>query len=128
MKPVLRNKDKGNFFERYIKSFGHALNGLWYATKNEHNMVIILLAVVVTTIGGFYYNINKYEWLFCIMAYGTVISTEMLNTSIEAVVDLVTIEYHPLAKIAKDTVSAATLVFCLTALVGAIVIFIPKIF
>lgn len=128
MKQVLRNKDKGNFLERYIKSFIHALNGFWYALIHEHNMIIIVLAIVVTTCAGFYYDIDKYEWLFCIMSFGTVTACEMLNTAMEAVVDLVTTKYHPLAKIAKDTVSTATLIFSITALIGALIIFVPKIF
>lgn len=128
MKQVLRNKDNGNFLQRYIKSFIHALNGFWYALIHEHNTIIILAAIVVTTIGGFYYKISAYEWLFCIMSFGVVLATEMINTAIEAIVDLITIKYHPLAKVAKDTASAATLVFCLIAFIGAIIIFIPKMF
>ena len=52
----------------------------------------------------------------------------MINTSIEAVVDLETMKIHPLAKIAKDTASSATLIFSITAFVGAVVIFVPKMF
>ena len=51
----------------------------------------------------------------------------MMNSAVEATVDLVTTEIHPLAKIAKDTASSATLVLCITALIGGIVIFLPKI-
>ncbi|HPF83035.1 MAG TPA: diacylglycerol kinase family protein [Bacilli bacterium] len=128
MKQISRNKDKGNFLERYIKSFIHAISGFWYALVYEHNMIIIVPAIIVTSGLGLYYHIDKYEWLFCILCFGAVMATEMLNTAIEALVDLVTTEYHPLAKIAKDTVSTATLVFCVTAFVGALIIFVPKIF
>lgn len=127
MKQILRNKDKGNFFEKYIKSFFHALSGIWYAIKYEHNMIIIFLAMITTTIAGVYFNISNYEWLFCILVMGLVAGTEMINTAIEAVVDLETMKIHPLAKIAKDAASSATLLFCLTALIGALVIFVPKI-
>ena len=128
MKQVSRNKDKGNFLVRYAKSFGHALSGFWYALTHEHNMIIIVTAIIVTTCAGFYYDINNYEWLFCIMAFGTVMATEMLNTAVEALVDLVTTKYHPLAKIAKDACSTATLIFCIVAFIVAIIIFGPKIF
>ena len=53
---------------------------------------------------------------------------EMINTSIEATIDLVTNQIHPLAKIAKDTASSATLVLCIVSLIGGCIIFIPKIF
>ena len=61
------------------------------------------------------------------MSIGMVSATEMINTSIEAVVDLETQKYHPLAKIAKDTASSATLIFSITAFIGALIIFLPKI-
>lgn len=127
MKRVLRNKDKGNFLVRYIKSFFHALDGIRYAIIYEHNMIIIVLAIIVVTIAGFYFNLSDYEWLFCIIMFGMVSGSEMINTAIEAVVDLETIKEHPLAKIAKDTASSATLLFSITAFIGALVIFIPKI-
>ena len=127
MQKISRNKDTGNFLVRYIKSFCHALNGIVYAFIHEHNIIIILLAVIVTTSFGFYFNISTNEWLFCILSFGLVSATEMINTSIEAVVDMVSTEYHPLAKIAKDTASSATLIFCITSFIGAVIIFTPYI-
>ena len=52
---------------------------------------------------------------------------EMINSAVEAIVDLITTDYHELARIAKDTASAATLFLCIVALVGGLVIFLPKI-
>ena len=127
MKRILRNKDAGNFFVRYYKSFCHALSGIWYALKCEHNMIIIFVAAIVVVTAGLFLNLSAYEWLFCIMSIGMVSATEMINTSIEAVVDLETQKYHPLAKIAKDTASSATLIFSITAFIGALIIFLPKI-
>lgn len=127
MKRILRNKDAGNFLVRYYKSFCHALSGIWYALKCEHNMIIIFVAAIVVVTAGLFLNLSAYEWLFCIMSIGMVSATEMINTSIEAVVDLETQKYHPLAKIAKDTASSATLIFSITAFIGALIIFLPKI-
>ena len=123
-----RNKDKGNFIERYIKSFFHACNGLIYGIKYEHNIIIMIIATIVVTIAGFYYNISSSEWLFILFAVGSVTSMEMINSSIEATIDLVTTEIHPLAKIAKDTASTASLILCIVSLIGGCIIFIPKIF
>ncbi len=124
---VLRNKDTGNFFVRYLKSFCHAINGIVYTVLHEHNMIIILLAIFVTTIAGFYFQIKTYEWLFCIASFGAVSASEMINTAIEAAIDLETGKMHPLAKIAKDTASSATLILSVTACIGAILIFTPYI-
>lgn len=123
-----RNKDTGNFIERYWKSFNHAIDGIIYGIRYEHNMIIILLATIVVTVAGFYYQINNYEWLFIITICGLIAACEMINSSIEATIDLITTNYSPLAKIAKDTASAASLILCITALIGGIIIFVPKIF
>lgn len=122
-----RNKDTGTALERYNKSFHHAIDGIIYVTKYEHNMVIIISATILACIFGFIFNISLNEWLFIILICGAISACEMMNSAVEATVDLVTTEIHPLAKIAKDTASSATLVLCITALIGGIVIFLPKI-
>lgn len=127
MKQILRNKDEGSVFERYKKSFFHALDGIVYTIKYEHNMVIIVAAALLTIIAGLLFKISVYEWLFCILIIGLIMAAEFINSSLEAVVDLASPKMHPLAKIAKDTASSATLVLCLVALIGGIIIFIPKI-
>jgi len=126
MKQILRNKDKGTPIERYKKSFKHAVDGIIYTTKHEHNMYIIIPCAILAIIAGFTFNISLTEWLFMILVIGLVIGTEMINTAIEAVVDLKTLEYNPLAKIAKDTASSATLIFSIVAFIGALIMFVPK--
>ena len=123
-----RLKDEGNFLVRYIKSFFHACSGIMYGIKYEHNIIIMIMATIVVVSAGFYYNISASEWLFILFAVGSVTSAEMINSSIEATIDLVTTEIHPLAKIAKDTASASTLILCTVSFIGACIIFIPKIF
>ena len=126
MKQVLRNKDDGTRVERYKKSFLHAIDGIVYATKYEHNMIIIVICMILAIIAGYVFQISTTEWLFMVLVIGLVIGSEMINTAIEAVVDLKTLEYNELAKIAKDTASSATLVFSITAFVGALILFVPK--
>ena len=125
---VKRCKDSGSVLERYKKSFMHALDGIKYAIKNEHNFIIIIIAIIITTICGFIFKINTYEWLFVITVFGLVFGCELLNSAIEAAIDLETTEIHPLAKIAKDCGSGATLIFSIMSFIGALIIFIPKIF
>lgn len=124
---VKRSKDSGNALERYCKSFFHALNGIGYCMKYEHNMIIIALATIVAICLGFLFRINSYEWLFVITICGLVAAVEMINSAIEAAVDLVTVEKNPLAKIAKDTASSASLTLSIVAFIGALIIFLPKI-
>lgn len=124
---IVRNKDTGTPLQRYYKSFFHALDGMSYTLFCEHNMVIILVAAILTIILGFLCQINTAEWLFCLLVIGSISAAEFINTAIEAVVDLVSPDFNKLAKIAKDTASSATLILCMTALIGGILIFIPKI-
>lgn len=124
---VIRNKDSGNALERYKKSFFHAIDGFVYAFKFEHNIIIIVIGAILATLLGFIFKISTVEWLFCILIIGLIMAAELINTAIEAVVDLVTKEMHPLAKIAKDTASTAVLILCITSLIGGIIIFVPKI-
>ncbi len=123
---VIRNKDKGNVIERYIKSFFHAIDGIVYTTLHEHNMIIMILATIVVVVAGFVFSISTSEWLFCVAIIGAVMASEMINTAIEAVVDLVSPEIHPLAKIAKDTAASASLILSIAAFIGALIIFLPK--
>ena len=124
---VVRKKDEGTAIERYEKSFLHAVDGIIYCIKYEHNIIIILIAAILVTICGFIYHITCGEWLFVISMVGGISACEMINSAIEATVDLITTEIHPLAKIAKDTASSATLVLCITSVIGGIIIFLPKI-
>ena len=122
-----RNKEKGNTLERYAKSFIHAIEGFIYCLNVEHNMVIIVTCSIIVTIFGFAFGIKPYEWLFIISMCGAITACEMINSSMEAAIDLTTTEIHPLAKIAKDTASSATLILCITAFIGGCIIFIPKV-
>lgn len=122
-----RNKDTGTALERYWKSFNHAIDGIFYCIKYEHNMIIIILATIVAFTLGFVLKITIPEWLFVIAICASVAASEMINSAVEATVDLVTTATHPLAKIAKDTASSATLILSVAAFIGAIIIYVPKI-
>lgn len=127
MNSELREQIKCHGFKRLINSFKYSFAGIKYAFKYEQSMTIHILIAVIIIILGLVLHISMMEWLFCFMLIGLVTATELINTSIEAVVDLTCPEMHPLAKIAKDTASAAVLVFALTALVSGLIIFLPKI-
>jgi len=126
-KTPIRNKDTGTPLERYWKSFNHAIDGIIYCLKYEHNMIIILFATIAVIICGFEFNISTPEWLFIVFICGAIAACEVINSSIEAIVDLITSDYHELAKIAKDTASSASLILSTTALIGGLIIFLPRI-
>jgi diacylglycerol kinase len=112
---------------RFVKSFGYAFAGLGYAYKSQFNFKVHVIALVVTVTAGWWYKLPAVEWLWVIIASGLVLVTELLNTAIEVLVDLVSPAVHPKARIIKDVAAGAVLVAALTALVIGLVIFIPKI-
>ena len=127
MKKVVRNKDTGNFLVRYWKSFKHAVDGLIYAIENEHNVLIMMLATIIAFVASFVLNVSKVELALVVICIGTVIACEMINSAIEACVDLETTKENELAKIAKDCASGASLVLSVMSLFVAGIVFAPKI-
>lgn len=123
-----RDKQKKKFgFTRLFNAFKYSFDGLKYAYRFEQSMTIHIVTALVVTIVGLFVGLSLMEWLFVLMIMGFVMATELVNTSLEAVVDLITPEYHPLAKIAKDTASAAVLVFSSVAFISGLILFVPKI-
>ncbi len=108
------------------KSFGYAFYGIWTGFRKERNMKIHCLAAVLVTLSGVILKISVTEWLICCLLFGQIMSLELVNTALEAVVDLATEEYHPLAKIAKDTAAGAVLISAIFAAICGIIIFVPK--
>ena len=122
-----RDNQKKRGLKRFFKSFGYSIEGLKYAYKYEQSMTIHLTMVCLVVILGIIVRLSFFEWLICLILFGLVVATELINTAIEAVVDLTCPYKHPLAKIAKDTASAAVFVFAFTSLIAGLIIFVPKI-
>lgn len=112
---------------RYKNSFLNSLAGINYALKYEQNMIIIVVSAILSIIAGFILKISTFEWITILLLISLVAATELINTAIEAVVDLTTTKKHPFAKTAKDCASAAVLVFATIAFVTGLIIFLPKI-
>jgi len=113
---------------KLIKSFGYAYQGLIAAIKDQINLRIHLGVAVMVVIAGFYFRLTTMEWALILIATGLVISLELINTAIENLVDLVTLERKPLAGKIKDIAAAAVLVSSVVALVVGLVIFSKYIF
>lgn len=120
-------KDKKLSIRRLINSFKYAFRGIGHAYKYEQNFKVHSIFIIIVILTSIVLKISKAEWLFIIIIIGLVIATELINTALEALVDLVTSEYKELAKVAKDTASAAVLILALTSVIIGLVIFLPKI-
>ena len=103
-------------------SFGHAYRGMVYAVKTQRNMrfhVVVALGVMVLSV---LVGVSKLELAALVMVIMIVFVTEMFNTAMEFAVDLVTTEYHPLAKLAKDVAAGAVLVSSIGAVLAGYLI------
>lgn len=76
---------------------------------------------------GLVLHLSVTEWCICLVLFGLILSLELVNTAVESVVDLVTEERKPLAKVAKDTAAGAVLISAIMAAIIGCVIFVPKI-
>lgn len=114
--------------KKTAKSFGFAFQGVVYTFKTQWNFRIHVLASILTISLSFYLNISKLEWVTILLCIALVLFAELLNTAIESVVDLISPEYHKLAKIAKDTAAASVLVLAISSFVIGLIIFTPYLF
>lgn len=104
---------------KIARSFSHALAGLWWCIKGERNFRIHLVAVIVVSIFAYLYRLDRGQCVLLTLTVTGVIVAELFNTAMEAAVDLITKEPHPLAKIAKDVAATGVLVAALCAVVCA---------
>ncbi len=112
----------------FFRTFGYAIEGIWSALRTERNLKIHLTLSVIVLFLGLVYSINSIEWMFVLFAIAGVIVLELINTAIERVVDLVTTQYHPLAKQAKDIAAGAVFIYAILSVIIGLIIFFPKIF
>lgn len=109
------------------KSFRYAFSGIYTLIKNEHNARIHLCVTIGVLFSGFFFELSAAEWINFIFAIGLVFSAEAFNSAIEYLSDLVSPEYHPLVKKAKDVAAAAVLLTAIAAALIGLIIFVPKI-
>lgn len=122
-----QRKNKKLGIKRFFNSIKYTWDGLKYAYRNEQSLIIHGVGTLIIIIFGIIFQIRFIEWAILIIASVVVMAIELLNTAIEATVDLVTDKFHPLAKIAKDCGSAAGGVSGIMLAIIAIFIFTPYI-
>ncbi|HET7098675.1 MAG TPA: diacylglycerol kinase family protein [Patescibacteria group bacterium] len=109
------------------KSFKFAFEGLKVAILEGRNFRIQLFFAILAVILGVIYKISSADWLGIFLIVNLVLILELINTSLESIVDLVSPEIHDKAKIAKDVAAAAVLIASVTSILIGIFIFLPKI-
>lgn len=106
-------------------SFTAAVDGVVYTVRTQRNAWIELAAALVVVAAGIWLRIRPLEWAVLAITVGVILALEAVNSAVEAVVDLVSPDYHDLARIAKDCAAGAMVFAVLGALGVAAAIFGP---
>ncbi len=106
-----------------LRSFGYAGAGIVQLLRRQRNAQIHLVITLAACIAAWVWRLSRIEWLVLIVTIALVIGMEALNTAIEAVVDLASPRYHPLAKQAKDVAAGAVLLVAICAVAVGILLF-----
>jgi diacylglycerol kinase (ATP) len=112
--------------KKLIRSFGYAFKGVAYATTTQLNFRIHLAATVLAILAGYLLHISTNEWLWVALSIALVLVTEIFNTMIESLTDLVSPGYNEKAGHIKDMSAGAVVIAALFAFITAIIIFLPK--
>lgn len=109
-----------------IESFDYALRGLVYAIKTQRNMRIHMFIAILVIIVSLFLNLTRIELMAIIFAIALVLITELRNTASELMVNLITEQQHPLAKIIKDMSAGEVLFSSICAAVVGYLVFVRK--
>jgi len=109
-----------------LESFNYAFQGLIYVFRYQRNMRVHVSIAILVLLGSLFFDLTRMELVAVLFAITLVLMAEMLNTAIEAAVDLVTSSFDPKAKVAKDVAAGAVLVAAINSLIVAYFVFADK--
>jgi diacylglycerol kinase len=119
------SRSRRGFLHSRARSFGYAFAGLRYALGQPNFRIQILIGVAALILAAVI-RVQSAEWLALILVSVAVLLMEMLNTAIEALVDLASPDYHPLARTVKDVTAGAVLLAALAAVIVGVYVFGPR--
>lgn len=110
-----------------LQSFGYAFEGISHALKYNQNLRIHFAIGIVVVIASLIMHVNPFEMGILGIIILLVISAEMINSSIEEMVDLISIEHSKEAKIAKDVAAGTVMLTAISSVIVGFLIFFPYI-
>ncbi|WP_313756366.1 diacylglycerol kinase [Tissierella sp.] len=109
-----------------IDSFNYAVSGIIIALKTEKNMRIHYLIAIGVIILSLFFDFSRTEFLLLLFAISLVVVAEMVNTALERVIDLITQDYHPLARLVKDVAAGAVLIAAINSIIVGYLLFFDR--
>lgn len=110
-----------------VQSFSYAFKGITNLLKSEPNARIHFVAAICAVILGILFKISTFEWVSVVIVIGLVFLSELLNTAIEKLADMVDPEWNIKIGQIKDLSAGAVLVSAIISLIVGGLIFIPKV-
>ncbi|MGC4041867.1 MAG: diacylglycerol kinase family protein [Flavobacterium sp.] len=115
-----------SFIKGRLKSVGFAVKGAIKLITTEHSVMVQSSLAVIMVIAGFYFKIDRYEWMMQILAFGLVLAVESLNTAVEKIADFIHPEFHSRIGFIKDIAAGAVMFAALAAIAIGLLIYVPK--
>ena len=112
--------------KRLLHSFGFAGEGIGYAIRTQANLRLHFTITVLVFVAGLWLQLAPIEWAILVVMISVVMSAELFNTALEATLDRVSREEHPLAKVGKDVAAGAVLICAIGSVIVGLLIFGPK--
>ena len=106
-----------------VESFNFALEGIIHVLRTQRNMRIHFLVAVLVLVAALWSGVDKLELIALLLSISFVLITEMINTAVEASVDVATTSFDPLAKLAKDIAAGAVLIATVNAVAVGYLVF-----
>jgi diacylglycerol kinase (ATP) len=113
---------------RFIDSLNCAIDGILYAARTQKHVRDHLLVSIAVLLCALFLKVSAVEFVLLAISISFVLFAELINTAVEATVDMITTEFHPLAKIAKDVAAGSVLLSVTGALVTGYLILSSYIF
>src|SRR4051812_1172724 len=110
-----------------IESFNYAFEGIIHVLRTQRNMRIHFAVALAVLIAGLAVDVSRLELIALLLAIAFVLIAEMLNTALEAAIDLATTSFDPMAKLAKDIAAGAVLIAAVNALAVGYIVFSGKV-
>lgn len=113
--------------KNFIEALRNASNGIKYVFTTQRNLKIQFAFAILASILGVILKISIVEWALIVLLIFTVFLSEIFNTAVETIVDMITTEYNEKAKIAKDVSAGGVTLVAISSVIIGILIFLPKI-
>lgn len=106
-----------------LMAFKYAFSGLWYVIKTQKNAWVHAIATILVICISYWLSLESRDWAIIVITIGMVWTAEIINTALEAIVDLASPQQHPLAKVGKDVGAASVLIAAIaSAIIGLLIL------